>query len=85
MASAWCAWALSHFYSGADDQDPPTCFAANNPLCTVCEEAEAICQESIDIQQYMVILLKTFQNLADHGLRGITKTLITAILLQSNI
>ena len=42
-------WALSHFYA---DQDQPTCFVANNPLCTVCEESEAICQESIDIQQY---------------------------------
>ena len=52
-------WALSHFYAGADDQDPPTCFVANNPLCTVCEESEAICQESIDIQQYMVVFLET--------------------------
>ena len=77
-------WALSHFYAGADDQDPPTCFVANNPLCTVCEESEAICQESIDIQQYMVVLLETLQSLADYGLRGITKTLITAILMQSN-
>ena len=23
----------------ADDQDPPTCFVANNPLCSVCEES----------------------------------------------
>ena len=61
-------WALSHFYTGADDQDPPTCFVANNPLCTVCEESEAICQESIDIQQYMVVLLETLQSLADYGL-----------------
>lgn len=42
------SWALSHFY--ADDQDPPTCFVANNLLCSVCEESEAICQETVDIQ-----------------------------------
>lgn len=77
-------WALSNFYAGADDRDPPICFVANNPLCTVCEESEAICQQSIDIQQYMVLLLKTLQKLADYGLQGITKTLITAILMQSN-
>ena len=77
-------WALSHFYAGTDDQDPKTCFVANNPQCMVCEEAEAICQESIDIQQYMVLLLKTLQSLADNGLQGITKTLIIAILMQSN-
>ena len=50
------SWALSHFY--ADDQDPPTCFVANNPLCSVCEESETICQERVDIQQHLVILLK---------------------------
>jgi len=55
---AWCfiyslyhgkcqMWALSHCIR---DQDQLTCFVANNPLCTVCEESEAICQESIDIQ-----------------------------------
>ena len=26
------SWALSHFYGGADDNDPPTCFTANAPL-----------------------------------------------------
>ena len=43
-------------YAGTDQK---TCLVANNPLCTVCEESEAICQESIDIQKYMVLLLKT--------------------------
>ena len=32
----------------------------------------------------MVIWLKNFQSLVAYGLRGITKTLITAILMQSN-
>ena len=31
------SWALSHFYAGANDADPPTCFVGNNPLCSVCE------------------------------------------------
>ena len=47
---------ITFFYAGADDQEPPTCFAMNNPLWTVCEESEAICQENIDIQQYMVLV-----------------------------
>ena len=25
--------ALAHFYGGAGDNDPPTCFIANNPFC----------------------------------------------------
>ena len=32
----------------------------------------------------MVVLLKTLQSLDDYGLQDITKTLITAILMQSN-
>ena len=68
------SWALSHFYP--DDQDPPTCFVANNPLCSVCEESEAICQETVDIQQHLVVLLKTIQAFAECGLEGATKTLI---------
>lgn len=32
----------------------------------------------------MVIWLKNFQSLVAYGLRGITKTLITGILMQSN-
>jgi len=31
-----------------------------------------------------MLLLKTFQSLVDYGLQGMTKTLITAILMQSN-
>ena len=27
------------FYGGVNDTDPPTCFVANNPLCSVCELA----------------------------------------------
>ena len=81
-------WALSHFCAGADDQDPPTCFVANNPLCTVYEESEAIINYAkrafIFSSSYMVVLLKTLQSLADYGLRDITKTLITAILMQTN-
>ena len=76
------SWALSHFY--ADDQDPPTCFVANNPLCSVCEESEAICQETVDIQQHLVVLLKTIQAFAECGLDGATKTLITAMLMKTN-
>ena len=28
-------WAMSHFYGGVDDEDPPTCFTANAPLCII--------------------------------------------------
>ena len=30
-------WAISHFFGGADDVDPPTCFTVNASLCMVCE------------------------------------------------
>ena len=50
--------ALAHFYGDAGDSDPPTCFTSNNPLCSVCESAEGICQVSIDIKEYLVVLLR---------------------------
>lgn len=78
------SWALSLFYAGANDEDPPTCFVGNNPLCSVCEHTEIICQASIDIQKYLVLLLQTIKDLCDFGLEGVTKTLVTAVLLQGN-
>jgi len=30
-------WALSHFYGGADDLNPLTCFTANASLCMIFE------------------------------------------------
>ena len=76
------SWALSHFYG--DDEDTPTCFVANSPLCSVCAESENICQEIVDIQSYLVVLLQAINALKEHGLEGATKTLIVAILLKSN-
>ena len=78
------SWALSHFYGGADDNDPPTCFTANAPLCAVCRTSDAICQESSDIQEYLLLLFQTIKTLNKVGFQGVTKTLLTAVLLQIN-
>lgn len=75
------SWALSLFYAGANDEDLPTCFVGNNPLCSVWERTEMICQASIDIQKYLVLLLQTIKDLCD---LGVTKTPVTVVLLQGN-
>ena len=75
------SWALYHFYGGADDNDPLTCFTANASLCAVCRLSDAICQESCDIQDYLLVLFQTFKIL---GFQGVTNTLLTAVLLQIN-
>ena len=49
------------FYGGADDNDLPTCFTANAPLCAVCRISDAICQESSDIQDYLLLLFQTIK------------------------
>jgi len=61
-------WSLSHFYGGADDEDPLTCFTANAPLCSACEAADVICEQSVDIQTYLCILLTAISELHDKGL-----------------
>ena len=78
------SWALSHFYGVADDNDPPTCFTANSPLCAVCHVSDAICQESSDIQDYLLLLFQTIKTLNSVGFQGVNKTLLTAVLLQIN-
>ena len=84
MKSTFLSWALSHFYGGADDNDPPTCFTANSVLCAVCRVSDAICQESFDIQDYLLLLFQTIKTLNSVGFQGVTKTLLTAVLLQIN-
>lgn len=56
-------WALSHFYGGTEDSDPPTCFVANSPLCMVCKVSDALCEESIDIKEHLKTLLNALQQL----------------------
>ena len=72
------------FMAVADDNDPPTCFTANAPLCAVCRLSDAICQESCDIQDYLLVLSQTIKTLNNVGFQGVTKTLLTAVLLQIN-
>ena len=79
------SWGLSHFFSGdADSCTTSSCFATNTPLCAVCTEKEAICQESGDIKEYLVLLLKMIIKLCENGLDGVTKTLLIAVLLKCN-
>ena len=75
---------MSHFYGGADDDDPPTRFTADAPLCAVCRVSDAICQESCDIQDYLLLLFQTIKTLNNAGFLGVTKTLLIAVLLQIN-
>ena len=76
--------ALSYFYAGANDKNPPPCFIANSPLCAVCVNSEALSQVSIDIREHMIVLLRTANELCLAGLQGVTKTLLTAVLLGVN-
>jgi len=76
--------ALAYFYGGVGETDPPTCFVANNPLCSVCNVADEICRVSIDIKEYLVVLLTVIQKLCEMGLQSVTKTLLISVLLQSN-
>ena len=76
--------ALANFHGGAGETDPPTCFIANNPLCSVCEVAEEICQVSVDIKEYLVVLLRAVKDLCETGLQSVNKTLLISVLLQSN-
>ena len=76
--------ALAFFYGGVSDTDPPTCFVANNPLCSVCEYSEEICEISIDIKEFLLVLLRTIKELCTAGLPGVTKTLLFSVLLRIN-
>ena len=76
-------WSLSHFYGGADDGDPPTCFTANAPLCSVCEAADIICEQSVNIQNHLCILLMAISQLHDKGLSTVTKTLLVGFLMKA--
>lgn len=78
------AWSLANFYGGAADKNPPTCFVSNSPLCTVCMQSADICQWSINIQAFLVVLLKAVKEVYDVGLHNITKTLLLSILLRTN-
>lgn len=73
--------ALAYFYGGVGETDPPTCFVANNPLCSVCNVADEV---STDIKEYLVVLLTVIQNLCETSLQSVTKTLLISVLLQSN-
>ena len=77
------AWALSHFYGGADDTDPPTCFVSNSPLCMICKVSDLLCKESFDVKDHLCTLLVTVQQLQNGGLTGITKTLLVGILMKT--
>ena len=66
----------SFFYGGVNDTDPPTCFVANNPLCSVCQHSEEICEISIDVKELLLVLLQAIKELCTAGLPGVTKTFI---------
>ena len=73
-----------HIFSGGTDACTTSCFAINTPLCAMCAEKEAICQESRDIKEYLILLVKTVIELCDNGLDGVIKTLLIAVLLKCN-
>ena len=74
-------WAMSHFYGGVDDEDPPTCFTANAPLCMTCEFSDNLCEISQDIKSHLSTLLATVKSLHSIGLTSITKTLLVGTLM----
>ena len=48
------SWVLSHFYGGADDDDPPTCFTANAPGLFV-QFVEYLMQSAKKVVIYKII------------------------------
>ena len=78
------ARSLANLYGGAGDIDPPTCFVSNSPLCAVCTHSDDICQWSVDIRSFLLVLLKTVKQICDTGLQKVTKILLISVLLQSN-
>ena len=75
---------MAIFYKGAGDADPPTCFVSNGPLCAVCKHSEDICQWSVDIEPFLVVLLKAVQQICNAGMQNVSKSLLIFVLLQSN-
>ena len=75
---------MAIFYKGAGDADPPTCFVSNGPLCAVCKHSEDICQWSVDIDPFLVVLLKAVQQICNAGMQNVSKSLLIFVLLQSN-
>ena len=59
---------MAIFYKGAGDADPLTCFVSNGPLCAVCKHSEDICQRSVDIEPFLVVLLKAVQQICNAGM-----------------
>lgn len=49
-----------------------------------CLNSEALSQVSVDISEHIIVLLQTINELCLAGLQGVTKTLLTAILLGVN-
>jgi len=78
------ARSLAKLYVGAGDIDPPACFVSNSPLWTVCSQIDEICQWSIDIQPFVLILLNMVHQVHDAGMQNATKKLMISILLQCN-
>ena len=76
--------ALAYFYGGVNDNNPPTCFVANSPLCMVCEHTEEMCEVSIDIKDFLLVLLNTIKQLCTTGFAGVTKTLLISVLFANN-
>ena len=81
IESAYHGHLLSYFFG---DEYAPTCFVASSPLCSVCKHSEVICQETDDMQSYLVVLLQAIEALKKLGLEGATKTSTTAVLLKTN-
>ena len=76
--------ALTTFYSGASSTSTTTCIVSNTSPCLVCENYEEICQVSCDIKDHLVSMLGAVRDLCNSGLDGVTKTLLTAVLLVCN-
>ena len=70
---------LAILYGGAGATNPPTCFVLNSPLCAVCSQMDEICQWSIDIQPFILILLNMVQQVHGAGVKSVTKTLKISI------
>ena len=76
---------MSYFYASANDNDPSSCFIANNLLYAVCVNSEALSLiVSTDIREHIILLLHTTYELCLAGLQGVFKVLLTAALLGVN-
>ena len=49
----------------------------------ICEASDLICEETVNIKEYLCILLQTVKDLQAADVNGVTKTLLIGVMMQT--